>query len=61
VADEKPATMETPISLNEVVRITLENAKRMLHGSGRSSAGRSASGWSGRVRTSRTRRLACPR
>jgi outer membrane protein TolC len=42
VADEKPATEDTPLSLNEAVRITLENAKtvRTFTGLGATNSGR---------------------
>jgi outer membrane protein TolC len=42
VADEKPTTVEAPLSLNEAVRITLENAKavRTFTGLGATNSGR---------------------
>jgi outer membrane protein TolC len=42
VADEKPATVEQPLSLNEVVRISLENSKaiRVFTGLGATNSGR---------------------
>jgi outer membrane protein TolC len=42
VADEKPATTDTPLSLNEAVRISLENTKavRLFTGLGATNSGR---------------------